>query len=607
MSAPARHAVRLPTLLAGLYRHISPRRRYQGVWVLALTLASSVAEVVSLGAVVPFIGILTQPDRVFASPTVARLAHAAGITSAAQLVLPLTVAFALAALLAGGIRVLMLWASIRLANDTGTDLSLEVYRRTLFQPYRVHVARNTSEVISGITLKVSTVTIVLTSLIGVVTSAVLFSAIMFTLLAFNPGVAAAAMLSFGVSYGIIGWRARRRLLANSQSIAMDQTSVVKSLQEGLGAIRDVLLDGTQAVYCDAYGKAVRQLQLASGENTYINQAPRYAMESLGMMLVAALAYALTRDANNIGSVLPLLGALALGAQRLLPLLQLLYGNWAYVQSGRASLADVLELLDQPLPDGDIDPTPAPLVFRESIRFDNVAFRYASSGPWILDGINLTVKKGARIGIVGSTGSGKSTALDLLMSLLETTQGQILVDGQPIDRTRRRAWQRAIAHVPQTIFLADSSIAENIAFGVPPAEIDMARVRDAAKRAQIADFIEGRSGGYDAVVGERGISLSGGQRQRIGIARALYKQATVLIFDEATNALDNTTEQAVMTAIEALNRDLTIFFVAHRLSTLQHCDIVLGLDRGKIVAQGTYEELITASSGFQEHSMIATAH
>lgn len=603
----ATHSIGLTTLLVRLYRHISRRRRYQSLLVFGLTLASSVAEVVSLGAVVPFIGILTQPERVFAYPAVARFAHVLGITSAAELVLPLTVAFALAALIAGGIRVLMLWASIRVANEIATDLSLEVYRRTLFQPYRVHAARNTSEVISGITLKVSTVSIVLTSLIGVVTSAVLFAAIMITLIAFNPEVAAAAMVSFGVGYGIIAWRSRRKLLANSRSIALDQTSVVKSLQEGLGAIRDVLLDGTQAVYCDTYGKAIRQLQRAGGENTYINQAPRYAMETLGMMLVAALAYVLTRDASNVGTVLPLLGALALGAQRLLPLLQLLYGNWAYVQSGRASLADVLELLDQPLPDDDIDPAPAPMVFRRDIRFENVSFRYANSSPWILDGINLTVPKGARVGIVGSTGSGKSTALDLLMSLLDTNVGQILVDGQPIDRTRRRAWQRAIAHVPQAIFLADSSIAENIAFGVPPAEIDMDRVRDAAARAQIADFIEARSGGYDAVVGERGISLSGGQRQRIGIARALYKQATVLIFDEATNALDNTTEQAVMTAIEALNRDLTIFFVAHRLTTLQHCDVVVRLERGKIVAQGSYEELISASSGFQEESMIATAH
>lgn len=305
----------LPALLVRLFRHISRRRRYQCVLMLGLTLISSIAEVVSLGAVLPFIGILTQPEKVFNSPLMAGVVQALGIASAADLVLPLTIAFAVAAIVAGGLRVLLLWVSIRLGNATGADLSIEVYRRTLYQPYRVHVARSSSEIISGITQKVGTATSVLISIVTVATSAALFVAILLTLIAIDPMVATVAVISFGVSYGIIAWLTRHRLARNSKSIAEEQTQVVKALQEGLGAIRDVLLDGTQAVYCDIYRKAIQQLKRANGENRYINMSPRYAMEALGMALIAALAFVLSHQPGGVGAAMPVLGALALGAQR----------------------------------------------------------------------------------------------------------------------------------------------------------------------------------------------------------------------------------------------------------------------------------------------------
>ncbi len=589
----------LSPLLVQLFKHISRRRRYQFMMLLWLTLISSIAEVVSLGAVVPFIGILTQPEKVFNAPLISGIVQGLGITSAEDLVLPLTMVFVVAALFAGGLRLLLLWVSIRLANATGADLSVEVYRRTLYQPYRVHVARSSSEIISGITQKVGTATSVLISLVTVVTSAALFAAILMTLLLIDPVVATVAVISFGASYGVIAWKTRRRLKNNSQCIAQQQTQVVKSLQEGLGAIRDILLDGTQVVYCEAYKKAVLQLQRATGENQYITLGPRYVMEALGMVLIATFAYTLSHQPGGIGAALPILGALALGAQRLLPLLQQLYGNWSFVAGSQAALIDVLDLLEQPLPDDAHQPAPAPLEFQTAIRFDNVRFQYSSDGPWVLNGINLTIPKGARIGFVGSTGSGKSTALDLLMSLLEPTQGRILVDGQRISGELRRPWQRTLAHVPQSIYLADASIAENIAFGVPPDQIDLARVRQAAGQAQIAEFIEGRPEGYSAIVGERGIRLSGGQRQRIGIARALYKQATVLIFDEATSALDNETERVVMEAIEGLHQDLTILIIAHRLTTLRNCDQIIELGNGCVLRTGSYQSLIDQPTKVKE--------
>ena len=591
MNSVNRPLPKISSLLAQLYGHISHRRRRQYILLLLLTTLTSVAEVVSLGAILPFIGILIQPEKLFVLPELALLIQSLGISTAVELVLPLTILFAVAALVAGALRLLLLWVSVRLANATSADLSIEVYRRTLYQPYRVHIARSSSEIISSMTQKVDTTTSVLISAVAVITSTVLFIAIMFTLLAIDPIVAVIASLSFGSAYGVIAWLTRSRLAHNSQCIAQEQTRVVKALQEGLGAIRDVLLDGSQKVYCNVYRNAILQFQRACGENAFINQAPRFAMEAFGMALIAALVLVLSRSAGGVAAALPILGMLALGAQRLLPLMQQIYSNWSVVAGGKSALADVLTLLDQPLPEDVNQPEPEPLKLTASICFDNVRFRYESNGPWVIDGVDLEIPTGARIGLIGSTGSGKSTAIDLLMGLLEPTQGRIFVDGQSISLDRRRAWQLTVAHVPQNIFLADATIAENIAFGIPPNEIDIDRVRKAAEQARIAEFIESRPEAYNAIVGERGVRLSGGQRQRICIARALYKQASVLIFDEATSALDNKTEQSVMQVIEDLSKELTLIIIAHRLTTLKNCTQILELSGGKIICAGSYQDIV----------------
>ncbi len=586
-------------LVLRLWRHLSRRRQRQFGLLMGLMLVSAFAEVVSLGAVLPFIGILTAPDVVFNYPRVADVVRSWGVTSSDQLVFPFTVVFVAIALMGGAIRLLLLWVSNRLAFASGADFSIEVYRRTLYQPYQVHVAHNSSEVINGITNKVTAVVFgVLLPMLTLISSVVLFGVITVALIAVSPLVALTTIGCLGVSYGLIAWVSRGRLRRNSQRIAYEQTQVIKALQEGLGGIRDVLLDGTQPVYCDVYRRADRPLRRAEGNNLFMAQSPRYVIEALGMVVIAFLTFGLSRQAGGLATALPVLGALALGAQRLLPALQQSYSAWAGIVGSRASLEDTIELLDQPLSVEALQPAPAPLLFQDNIRFTAVRFRYSGNSPWVLDGLNLTISKGDRIGFVGGTGSGKSTTLDLLMGLLVPTEGELLVDGQPITGNRLRAWQRTIAHVPQSIFLADTTLAENIAFGVPRAAIDLQRVQQAARQAQIADFIESPAEGYNALVGERGIRLSGGQRQRIGIARALYKQASVLVFDEATSALDNVTEQSVMEAIEGLNRSLTILLIAHRLTTVRRCDTIVELARGQVVAQGTYEQLLVCSPSFR---------
>ena len=357
--------------------------------------------------------------------------------------------------------------------------------------------------------------------------------------------------------------------------------MIKSLQEGLGGIRDVLIDGTQQFYCKLYRNADLPLRHASGNNQFISGSPKFAMEAIGMTLIAGFAYLMTQQEGGILTAIPVLGALALGAQRLLPALQLVYASYSKIKGSKSSFEDVLNLLDQQLPEYVDQPLPEPIPFAKEIKLNNLNFRYSEDTPWILKNVNLSLKKGSRIGFMGVTGSGKSTLLDIIMGLLPATEGGLMIDNQTINNQNRRAWQAHIAHVPQNIYLSDSTIEENIAFGIAKELIDHQRVKKAAQQAQIAELIEEWKDGYQTFVGERGIRLSGGQRQRIGIARALYKQANVLIFDEATSALDNETEQAVMDAIEGLGRDLTILIIAHRLTTLKDCDEVVNLNNNGI--------------------------
>jgi len=560
-------------------------------------LASGGAELVSLGAVLPFLAVLSDPKRLWQQPLVQALAGRVGFMEASELLLPASLAFAAAALLAALTRLANLWLNGRLAAAVGSDLSCEAYRRTLYQPYAVHVQRNSATVITGVSSQIGLTVSALNALLQLFTSAVVAVALLTGLLLIDASVAVAAAALFGSAYGALAITARRELRSNGKKIAEVSTQQLKALQEGLGAIRDVLLDGSQSTYLEIYQKADRPKRQLEAKNVFLGAFPRYALEALGMTAIAFLGGLMVFQVGSGSAVIPLLGALAMGAQRLLPALQQIYSGWALLKGCNAAMQDVLAMLNQPLLlQGSVA---EPLPLRESIRLAGVHFRYGPEQPEALRGLELQIRRGERIGLIGSTGSGKSTMVDLLMGLLAPTAGRVLVDGadlhDPAHPERLVAWRAAIAHVPQSIYLADSSIAENIAFGVPREQIDLARVKQAAAQAQIASFIQASPEGYGSFVGERGIRLSGGQRQRIGIARALYKQARVLVLDEATSALDTMTELALMDAVNALSQELTIVMIAHRLSTVQSCDRLIRLEQGAISADGPPQLVLAAQA------------
>ena len=576
-----------------LWRALSARRRRQFFQVIALMLAGAVAEVLTLGAVIPFLTVLADPAGVMDNPAGSRAMELLGLSGRGDLLVLLTMLFALTAIVAALVRLALLRATNGYVFRVGYDLGTRLYERILHQPYAYHASANTSEVVASLQ-KVQLVTFnVLLPLMQGISAVAIAGFILAALLAIDPIISAATFAGFGLIYGAVWLFSRRRLRANGEIIARAQAARVQTVQEGLGGIRDVLLDASQQVFVERFSRLDGAFRDAQAANNVIAAAPRFVVEASGMVLIACLALVLSRGGGGLAETLPVLGALALGAQRLVPLMQQVYGGSSAIAAYSATAEDVLAMVEAPMPAASDLPRHVALPFGEAIVFSGVGFSHAAERRPAIRDLDIRIDKGSRVGVVGRTGSGKSTFIDLLMGLLEPTSGEIAIDGRRLDAGTRRAWQARIAHVPQAIFLSDASIAENIAFGVAPDRIDRGKVAAAARQAEIAAFVEGLPEGYDSRVGERGIMLSGGQRQRIGIARALYKGADVLVLDEATSALDQETEAAVMDSVRRLSDDLTLVIVAHRLSTLDFCDRRIRLEEGRLVEGGTAESRVPA--------------
>jgi len=568
--------------LKDLWHHLSKRRQTQFCLMLILMILASFMEVISIGAVLPFLGILTAPEYVYNHELMLPVINILGLTKPNQIILPITVIFIITTLSAAFIRLLLLYGMTRLSFAAGADMSIGIFRKTLHQKYSVHLNRNSSEVINGVITKTGEVIGgIFSPILTLISSVLLMVGVMSALITIDAKIALSAFSGFSLMYWAVIKFTHKQVHKNGKCVAEESTRMIKILQEGLGGIRDILIDGSQEYYAKLYRHSDLAFRRASGSNVFISGSPRYAMEAIGMILIAILAYFMLQQKNGGITIIPVLGALAIGAQKLLPALQQSYNAINGIKGSTYILNDVINLLDQPLPDYATQPSPEPIAFQKEINLKNISFSYNNNSTLILNNVNLNIEKGSRVGFIGETGAGKSTLIDVIMGLLEPKNGSIFIDNIELNRDNLRSWQVRIAHVPQNIFLTDGTIEENVAFGVSAELIDHDRVVRAVEQAKIKDMVESWDLKYNTYVGERGVRISGGQRQRIGIARALYKQANVLIFDEATNALDIETEKAVMESIKDLGKDLTILIIAHRLSTLKLCNQIVELSKDGI--------------------------
>lgn len=575
--------------LRGIYRHVSPRRRLQFLGLLGLSFAGIVAELMTIGAVVPILLIALSPDRLADFPIVndliSSIGNRVGIGQIASTALLLTIS----ALAATVIRLLMHWYAQRLVFALNHDLATKLYGKMLRQPFEWYSRSHSSAVLSAVDKVYHISTGVVLPLVNALTSLIIATFIAALLFAIHPFATAMATLLVGCVYLGLIFVTRHQNFAAAKASARLRDERTKVLQESSGGIRDILLDQTQPVFEAKFSQLDHKFNQTIVWGQLVTLMPRIFVEGALIVLIALLALWFQRQPGGLIGALPALGALAIGAQRLLPLVQQIYAGYGGYSLAIGNIDDVLAMLNSPV-DESIVATHGldPLPFEDRIECRDIGFSYTSTRDALSD-INLTIRSGQRIGIIGKTGSGKSTLSDLLMGLLAPTSGGLFVDGVKLTDQNIARWKLQIAHVPQFIFLSDDSIAANVAFGLP--QIDRARVADCIRQAGLANWVDTLPDRLDTFVGERGVRLSGGQRQRIGIARALYKNARLLILDEATSSLDTETEKLVMGEVNLLAENLTIVIIAHRLSTVAQCDQIVRLDNGRIAAIGPYDDVV----------------
>ena len=585
------------TIIAGLgtlFGRLKVPWRRRAALLVVMTFIGAIAELTVIGAIVPFLAIIASPDG-------AHLPRALGgvlrsVTGGRDhLTLQYVAAiFVSVAIVAAVVRLALARLMFGTISQLGHEITVKIFERVINQPYSFHIEHNSSYVLLVVNMVVDVTHNIILPIVQSFSSIVIILFVLIGLFALDPLVAGSTLLLFGTIYIGISFYMRGKILRNGRAIHGSVQARFRIMQESVGGIRDVILDHAQSVYVAKLALEDRIYYNRTRDNIMSAAAPRLVIESLGMILIALLAIAMSSRAGGVYAALPVLGALAIGAQRMMPLFQVIYQSWAQITGVRPSFEQLLGVAAL-----ELDPVQPsiPLPFAESLDLRGVSFDYGNRAR-VLDDVHLTIPRGTKVAFIGKTGSGKTTLVDIIMGLLEPTDGDLCVDGNRLDADGRRGWQENIAHVSQTTYLADTTLAANIAFGIDPARIDMDRLRAATDAAAVTQFIDTLPDGFETSVGERGVRLSGGQRQRIGIARALYKRSPVLILDEATSALDDATEAVVMANLEAQGDGLTLIIIAHRLSTVERCDTVYRLEAGRIVAHGSFAEVVGRAASAQ---------
>ena len=585
---------------------LTPHEKRRGVLVLVLVVLMALLETAGVASVLPFLAVLSDPQVVETNSVLARLYSLLGFKSVNDFLMALGIAAFGMVIFAAGFRILTIYAMNRFINMRRHSLSERLLETYLRQPYAFFLNRHSGDMAKSILSEVDQVVgYVLLPGFHVIAYSVVALALITLLIVIDPWLAwwvAVAISSmyllayFGV-HGLLSRIGDDRTAANSERFT--------AAGEALGGIKAIKLLGREYAYLSRFRPASSRFARHQATANTAAEVPKYVVEAMAVGGILLLALVLMATTDGIGTVLPLLGLYAFAGYKLIPAAQKIYEGFARLRFGAASVEEMYADLHQRASLAEIGGTAQlTLVPVHDIRLDYVSFSYPTAAKSSLREIDLTIPVGTTVGFVGSTGAGKTTLVDIVLGLLQPTEGSLRIDGKPITESNLRAWQNALGYVPQDIFLTDTSMAENIALGVPPEQIDQVAVLRSARMAQVHEFImQELPQQYDTLVGERGVRLSGGQRQRIGIARALYHSPAVLVFDEATSALDTLTEQAVMDAVNTLSKQKTIILIAHRLSTVRTCDRIFMLEQGQLVEQGSYEELVERNTQFRDMAAV----
>lgn len=589
--------------LIELYSLLTKIQRRKLIKLQILVVLMSLSEVISVLAIGSFMAIVGDMNILQGESRLSDIYQISGFINPEEFLFWFGIIVFVILLIAAIISMFTIWRLSMYGVRVGAELGSRLFNYYMYRPWLFHSSKNSSQLSKKITQECQRITAnIIRPFLNLNAKVVMAFFMIIAIIIYNPTVAIVGVVIFLSSYLLIYKIVRLKLSNNGRQISKSQTLRFKLMGEGFGGIKDVLLLGRQSFFNERFEHASEQLANSQGKNLALGQLPRYAMElvAFGSVILLVL-YLIFKQESNLGTIFPVLSVYAFAGFKLLPAFQLIYISTTQIRGNLAAFEAVREELQSSLLNDDCNTHKdnETLKLKENIQFKNVSFSYPEKNEPAIENFNINIPVNSVIGLVGSTGSGKSTAIDLLLGLIVPDEGEITVDRCTLDKTNIRLWQNSLGYVPQNIFLADESIRGNIAFGIPFDEIDEKRILQAAKLAHIDEFVADLPEGINTIVGERGVQLSGGQRQRIGIARALYSDVEILILDEATNALDGITEKKVMESIHGFYGKKTIIMIAHRLGTVKECDCIYLLDKGKIIDFGRFEELSQRNLTFRE--------
>ncbi len=571
--------------LFSLWQYAPIKRKSQFLALFFLSIFNAFAEIISIGSIIPFLVLVSTPEKINEFPNVVLVINnLLKIFPTFNFFQIFTLIFIAIIIFSYTLKLLFLSLSLKVSYSSASDLSVKIFGNILTKSYEYHLSLKTSKVITALSNKVNVIAFhVIQAVFSALSSLLIILVIFITLLSYKPLVTVFISSFLILFYFSLGLFFQKKLLLNSAKIELHLDKLLKLLQESLGSVRDIILDGSHREFIKQYKFHDIAMREAQSLNSFIGSSPKFIIEALGIIFFLLTAFYLNLKNKNLSEIIPILGLIIFATQKILPSIHSFYNAWSNIKGEHSTLNNIINLLN----DSSNGPSNKRIRFDKSFKFNqeilfkNVSFSYGATSKYVLKGINLSIIKGSKVALIGTSGSGKSTFADILMGLLLPVSGEIRIDNNLLTSSNLLHWRKKIAHVPQNIYLLDASIIENIAFGVSLEKIDQKKVNKIIKKINLNAFIDSLDKGIYSEIGERGINLSGGQKQKIAIARALYRDASLIVFDEATSSLDPKSQNEIIDVILRLGKDITVIMITHQMSLVKRFKFLFTLKNGII--------------------------